>query len=46
MCVYIGAMCVYAFGGVRLGVWVRNVMVGGIYIDEYELLYVRQREKK
>lgn len=46
ICMYVGVMCVYTFGGVRLGVWVMNVMVCCTYIDEHELVYVRQRERK
>lgn len=40
-CVYI---FVCAFEGVRLGVWVMIVMAGCTYINEHELVCVKERE--
>lgn len=44
LCVYIRVRCVCAFEGMRLGVWVMIVMVGCTYINEHELVCVKEKE--
>lgn len=38
LCIYIHEPCVYAFGGVKLGVQVTIVMVYCTYIDDHKLV--------
>ena len=40
LCIYIHETCVYAFGGVKLGVQVTIVMVHCTYIDDPKLACV------